>query len=142
MLFIFLILMISIPILSQKKLEISGFVETGWLNNIWAIQDKSEVHIYAINNPVSMYATVFLKFSYKKVIHYENTIINTFEYTKGRSFSVIDAEFVSKLYYNNGGIFSIGYEHYCLHPLVNQFNELKVLQRRGSGDKIFIKFKF
>ena len=122
-------------------------VEGGYSSNQYAIvlqrinfQDciSSDVEKYPI------YSNVKLGFTYKKFTFKQN-IENWMGYTPGNTtFNVKQITFTTGFYYELPLGITAGYEHMCLHPLINdpilQYTSNTVFYR-ASYDKLFIKIK-
>lgn len=121
----------------NAQIKIVGFVEIGYLNEKSSLNAGNSAFQYKTGN--AMYSDITIDFSIKR-IHFEQQIYNVFS-PDNIGFSVMEIIYKSKLYYNYEP-FIIGCEHMCLHPIINQHNELPFLTRRGSFNKIFIRFTF
>lgn len=86
------------------------------------------------------YCDLVGEFSFKN-IHLEQQIYNVFGHKNGYTFAALEILYKTRLYYKYKA-FSGGFEHMCLHPIINQHNEISSITRRGSYDKIFIRFTF
>jgi len=120
------------------QIKVRGFVEAGYLNETYALNNEGYVSYYQSGN--ALYSDITLDFSLKNV-HLETQLFNVFDYQDGKAFSVAEIEYKTRLFYK-WKFLAIGYEHSCLHPIINQHNELPQITRRGSHDKIFLRFTF
>jgi nitrate reductase gamma subunit len=122
----------------NSQIKTNGFIETGYLSGAQSMKyDGIATYEYPEN---TFYADVNLTFKLKHV-YLEQQLFNVFNYKGGKTFSVIEIEYKTRIYYKWKAL-KIGYEHMCLHPIINQHNEIPKLTRRASHDKIFIRLTF
>ena len=153
---IILFLFINVNLYSQVK--VSGYIETGY----YGIQNSLNQTYFDINGGTNdgftninymsryeniirfdkknMYADIALKLSYKN-IYLEQNLLTSFQYEDGYSFTPLEISYKTRLYYEWKS-FIIGIEHMCLHPIINEHNEIEFITRRLSHDKIFLRFNF
>ncbi len=142
---VFLILLLFVFVQGLKaQIKIKGFIETGYLN---ARSSLNIVDTYPLDgfqvqykSGNAFYCDIIADFSIKK-FHIEQRLFNMFSYVDGRTFKAMEILYRSRIYYAWEFI-QIGYEHMCLHPIINQHNKIDVITRRRGHDKIFIKFTF
>lgn len=127
----------------NAQIKIKCDIETGYLNDKYSLNlvdtyplDGFEVQY---NSGHVLYCDVIADFSIKK-FHVEQQIYNVFSY-EDYSFSPLEIVYKTRIYYKHKS-FSCGYEHMCLHPVINQHNQISVVTRRGSYDKVFVRFTF
>jgi len=153
-----IILMSLMCINSNGQIKTSGYIEIGWLSDQSSINEThykttggsndgfTDIsNIKRFENIIrydknSFYADIVLLFKFKK-IHLEQTLYSSFNYENGCSFKPLEIKYQTRLFYKMKS-FKIGYEHMCLHPIINQHNELLKITRRASHDKIFIRYTF
>jgi hypothetical protein len=135
---IIFLMFVNISIVGQIKNN--GSIEIGWINGRETIHQNELYNARFIYPDASFYGNINLDFSYK-FINFTQSINNVFCYKQGKSFSPIDVEFISVLGFTYKR-FSIGYQHSCLHPIINQVSDVENLWRRGNEDRIYLKFKW
>jgi hypothetical protein len=142
LLYVYGLLIISLTNITLfAQIKCTGSLETGWVDcREYVFQDSMYMAKYKYPG-ASFYGNVNLNFTWK-FITFTQELNNTFCLKpKMNSFSPIDIEYKStiNLTYKQ---FSIGYEHSCLHPVLNERLDMYRNWRRASGDRIFIKFNW
>lgn len=133
------IIALSIFEVNVAQIRVNGYVEIGYITERSALNQIGEV--VTLYYPNAGYSDLTLNFS-RKGWGVEQQIYNVFGHSRGsRTFKPLDILYKTRLKYKWKGI-SIGYEHMCLHPIINQHNELEIITRRRSHDKLFLRFNF
>lgn len=136
-LFIYLLLLTACKS-SYAQIKTSGFVEVGYLNETLALNTNGFVSNYQSGDV--LYSNITLNFMLKD-INLETELYNVFFYEDGKTFNVSEIKYRTRVYYKFKCL-SLGYEHLCLHPIINQHNELSAVTRRTSHDKVFLRYTF
>lgn len=161
---VILIVCVFILEYSEAQIKVSGFIETGYLSESYSM-NKNELRI--VGNPIMklidgkkqlvpdldyvgnitnlrhskcMYSDITLVFNWKWFT-LEQEIYDIFSYEGGHTFKPLEIHYTTRIYADYKFI-RVGYEHLCLHPIINDLNKFERVSRRSSYDKIFIRFSF
>ena len=133
------ILLVLFSIESFSQIKTNGYVEIGWLNERFALNNSGNVDYLLYKN--AGYSEIELKFNLKN-IYLEQNLYNIFTFPdNGFTFNPKEINYVTRLYYKLK-VLDLGVEHACLHPIINQHNDIETITRRQSHDKIFLRFNF
>ena len=117
----------------------SGKVEMGWLQESNSINDS-----YYVNQVIyksAGYSDIRLLFCLKK-IKLDQQVFTIFgEQQDDLTFKAFEIKYSTRIYYDFGQI-KVGGEHMCLHPIINNHNQLEQSTRRVSFNKLFIQLSF
>lgn len=131
-------MLISLSAFAQIKTK--GFVEIGAMQEREALNHSG--FVFTMDRPNVAFGTVNLEFVYKK-FHFENEIVNILSYPDDSySFGVLEVQYKTKAFYKFSKKFRVGFEHLCIHPIINQHNEIEIVTRRTSYNKVFFRFSF
>jgi hypothetical protein len=134
-----LILFVLISLNSISQIKTNGYIEIGYLDEKISLNEAQ--YITRLKNENSMYSEFLINFNFKN-FNLEQELYNIFIYPgEGTSFKPLEIKFRTKLYYKIK-MFDIGLEHICMHPIISQHNEIQMVTRRQSQNKIFIRFNF
>jgi hypothetical protein len=136
-------IILLLPIgLSAQNLKISGYFDTGWkpsckyrvYNNL---DDNNDIVMYEYPSN-TIYTDINVKIKLTKWLYAEHFLIYNFYHETGKSFTPIDIKSIVRFVFKFKNI-ELGGEHFCLHPVINNYQNLPGSYLRGSGDKIYIK---
>ncbi len=148
----------------EGQIKVSGYIRVGYLKESYSLNkyewrevgdpiirivDGNEIEIPNIayvgnvtrlENYKCMYSDVTLAFNWKWFT-LEQKLYDVFTYEGGHTFKPLEIHYTTKFYWK-WKFLKIGYEHLCLHPIVNNLTKFEKVSRRSSYDKIYVEFNF
>jgi len=139
-------ILLLISFLTFSQVNISGSVELGGIEDKWSMTEENYLRTYS--DSWVAYAEIQFNFEWKN-INLEQTLFNTFDgggdFKEDFTFRPLEITYKTKIYYQIKQL-SLGMEHLCMHPIINQTNDVYENSinavRRQSWNKFFVKYEF